>query len=434
MILKKTNKIFSFFIIYFYTISIFAVIYFFQFILDFNNVNYVYCSEIEKLKIFQNFNFYYPKSCDAPTYFLGVENFQKLYKLENYQYLNRPIFLFFIFFINYFLKNIFIENIYNLELSFFVFQSLLVVLNAFLIKKIFEKIFDKLKINIYLIIFVLLISPLFKWHMLDVGHQTLTTLVFTLTVYSLTFKKKTIFYFIISILFFAHRSFIVVLIIALIYDFLNINKDFKKLLKIILSSFTPFLFYFILYKIFNINFYDHNQEYYRQFIWVLDPFNVQSKNIIEGWYCQTLLLNYKCYLFETLKFLVYCSVPILNILFLVIKLRNKIIQVHLNFLNSLIISTLSIYLFWSFIGWHPPIRFIYYSLGNGLIFFILYFLFLIKDKLIKSLFLLSVSLYFLFLNHWNLKEVLQIDLWIIISFLLLLINIYIVNTKFKNIL
>ena len=80
------------------------------------------------------------------------------------------------------------------------------------------------------------------------------------------------------------------------------------------------------------------------------------------------------------------------------------------------------YIFYLFIGWYPPIRFSYYSLGHFIVVISIYSLFCIEKAKQKNLLASVLAIYFLFLNHWNFPQVLDINIFIILSFLVLIVN------------
>ena len=91
-----------------------------------------------------------------------------------------------------------------------------------------------------------------------------------------------------------------------------------------------------------------------------------------------------------------------------------------------------IYVFWSFIGWYPPIRFSYYSVGNLIIIlFALQFIEL-KNFTIRFLSLTSYLTYTLFLNHWNDPNVLAYNVGIYVSLFFLIILFLYSISRYKQ--
>ena len=77
------------------------------------------------------------------------------------------------------------------------------------------------------------------------------------------------------------------------------------------------------------------------------------------------------------------------------------------------------YLFWSLIGWYPPIRFSLYSLGN-LIFILLIIEFIKLENIYEKLIFLSSLLFSLFhISHWNDINYLSFNIFDYISIMLL---------------
>ena len=100
--------------------------------------------------------------------------------------------------------------------------------------------------------------------------------------------------------------------------------------------------------------------------------------------------------------------------------------------NYLVMISLFLYTFWSFIGWYPPIRFSYYSIGNIIIILFSFQFFHLKDKNIKTIAISSYILYSLSLNHWNDSLVLNFNLGIVISLILLIPFFFITLSKYND--
>lgn len=83
------------------------------------------------------------------------------------------------------------------------------------------------------------------------------------------------------------------------------------------------------------------------------------------------------------------------------------------------------------IGWYPPIRFSFYSIGNLVIVLFAILLFFTKDKNIKNVSIIIYSYYFLFINHWNAPEILNFSLGNIILISLLIVYLLFKSRDFK---
>ena len=150
------------------------------------------------------------------------------------------------------------------------------------------------------------------------------------------------------------------------------------------------------------------------------------------WYCQTIPENFICYFKDTIKTLYYLCLPILFSVFnfqLFKKIKNyKTKKFEINL--SLIVIVL--FIFWSFIGWYPPLRFNLYSIGNGLI-LVLAIQYLYLNKLNEKIFFLtSLIFYFLFLNHWNFENVIYFHPAYLLSAVSMIIFIIISYRNFDS--
>ena len=123
--MKKLNNP-KFLILFFYNIFISVCIYFFQFYLFKGNVDYFICTDIDEFVISVlsfEINLIYPYSCDLEAYVYGIENFPKLFTLENYVYVNRPLFILYMYFIYSILKillsSLLLSNVLIIQISFY---------------------------------------------------------------------------------------------------------------------------------------------------------------------------------------------------------------------------------------------------------------------------------------------------------------------------
>jgi len=189
---------------------------------------------------------------------------------------------------------------------------------------------------------------------------------------------------------------------------------------LLLSSFIPYLLYGFYFRfILQQELFDNNASYWGQFIWIAD-FLRGIERYQSQWHCVTIPANFRCYFVDNAKTIFYLLVPLL--MFLTIQLLNSNnISFKMNTsVNYLVMISLFLYTFWSFIGWYPPIRFSYYSIGNLIIILFSYQFFQLKNKNIKTIAISSYIIYCLSLNHWNDSLVLNFNFGIIISFFLLI--------------
>tara|TARA_B100001113_G_C21122542_1_gene628019 strand:+ start:2652 stop:3968 length:1317 start_codon:yes stop_codon:yes gene_type:complete len=406
---KFLQPTFTFFLINSFFINL--VVYISQFILLKDKVNYFLCTEIIEYQVLifsRDFTFIYPESCDLAIYTDGIVNFLNLFTLENYVYINRPLFVMYIFIFYKFLSTILISftlsDLVLVKASFYLGQLFLTSFASISVYKLFSNLNFQVKNKYYYFPLIISLSPIFKWHIFESASMTFTFLIFVIGLNLLLNFENINSYkpFLFSgFLFLIHRSAIVIPVLLLFY--ILISKKFKlKNIYRILSFFIPSIAYYSLINIFS-NYTDHQAEGYKQFTWILDYFQGREVNS-GGYFCQTPKLALSCYLNDVISLLQYLTIPSLFVLAFIL-FRKKFNFKEIELIKYSVIFALLINLFWLFIGWYPPIRFSYYGYGNLVIFMMIFILLLIDDKFSLILFLLGYISYFLNLNHWNLPEV-----------------------------
>lgn len=414
--------------IYLFSVFLSIVLFYLIFVKRIIIVDYVYCSEL--LTYTKPFNFVFPRSCDQNYYFLG---FQKVSNIFNYDfnYQERPLYILFIFLINKLVSVFRLEEIFTLYLSvtlgqIFISSTGVYILDELLLKKHLIKKSKSITISFFIIL-----SPLFKWGIFDPSHQLITLIVILFTilfseVYSIEFNfKKSILY---GFLFLLHREFVISFIFILLFKKFKIDKNFKVFNKYYLNflySYIPTILYqFYIRFYLGQQPYDANTEYWGQFIWIA-YFLLGKNKYASEWHCVSIPENFYCYLSDTLNLINYLMVPILLIM-VTLLISKKIYRFHFLGLEFVIF----LYIFWSFIGWYPPIRFNYYSLGHFIIITTIVIYFSIEKKLERALFLFTYLFFTLFLNHWNYAAVVEYNLGVITSFIFLIFySIIISNVK-----
>ena len=292
------------------------------------------------------------------------------------------------------------------------------------------KYFDK----IYLVVIFFGLSPVLKWGVFDAAHQTLTVLQFTLCFYFLSKKEKShseiyFFSFILGLLALANMTFLICLFFLI---FEKINAPYKIITNIsslIISCVLvvlPSIFWnqFIIYQ----GFIPYNAaiEYWKQFIWIKDFILAGYENVNfdlnrAEYYCMSIPLFLKCYLVDFAKTIFYLS-PIIYLCILNwLKSRNKNSNKFRQVYGNLLFIYISLFIFWSFIGWYPPLRFNLYGLSYFLLFIYIIQILELTQK-VDILFLASIyCLYFLYLNHWNNLNIVSFNLGIGAAILLMVI-------------
>ena len=395
------------------------LIYILQFILDEKNADFFLCTTLENhsIEIFNNkLTYLYPLSCDFPVYADGILNFSSFYKLEDYVYLNRPLFVLsiYIFFtiISAATSPLDLNSTVILHGSFYLAQLLLTVAVAFLIHKLLISVNLEMGNKVYVLPFLIALSPIFKWHVFESTSMTYTFLIFLLGLFTYPKRNLSLYFFCFGLITLIHRSAILIIIFLVAYEVYN-----KKLNKYFIKSLTFYAAPLIIYYssiIFFGNYSDFNADYYRQFVWVLDYLNgVETRS--SGYYCQTPKYALKCYFIDFFKTAKYLAIPTAYLILIFLsKFKNMTIAIKALIYRAIMFAFL-INFFWLFIGWYPPVRFTYYGYGNLVMFFLILSYFLLKNIYAQSLFLFGYSLYFMFLNHWNNPAVIYYDLYIYLS-------------------
>ena len=108
--------------------------------------------------------------------------------------------------------------------------------------------------------------------------------------------------------------------------------------------------------------YNSATQYWKQFIWIKDFILVGYENInynlsASEYYCMSIPLFLECYIKDFVNSILYLFLPIILCLFMVKHIKKEDNEVYkFSLFNLLFIFILS-FLFWSLIGWYPPLRF-----------------------------------------------------------------------------
>src|SRR5210317_262073 len=400
----------------------------------FYNESGSYCQDISnfELNIFNyDYQYVYPESCDQERYYSVFSNPANLISTEH-PYQTRPIFVIFIYFINL-LVGLFVgsNEIFSLQISNLIGHISILTFATSLILITFPKLSDLKLPEKLLFHSLILFSPLIKYALFDPSHQTLTYLNIAIMVYvlknfeSINFSKLSI---LLGFLFLAHRPFLLVFVVYFFYlTKLKINK--KNIIFGIKGSvyvLLPYIAYryFILFLGYEL--YDGLTKKWGQFIWIFDF--VRGRVRYESdWHCVTMPKNFECYFQDTSNALLYLLIPFLSVvtLFLTKKLNSNL---------ELIIfkSSIYYYLFWSLIGWYPPLRFNLYSLNYLLVLLLVIGYFKIEKNSEKLFLLTSNFLFFVSSSHWNNPNILNVDIKFILSIVLFTIYLIITLLSFFN--
>lgn len=423
MYLKIRQVIKNNYIIFLYLVLLNCVISLFFFIdIQRNSKELGICDTYEEYSISygENIkNFKYPTNpCDDKYYFNAVENFNSLFTDEANVYQNRPLFVLGVSGIKKLLNfsSITSDSKEVPILEFLIFQLIILTFSQLLIVKLLENFKKIKKLDIFIISIVTMIFPLFRFEIFKTSNQTFSLLVFMIPLYLAVKKKKIthLDFLIVGILFLFNRSFIITLIFSSLYVFPKTLNDFDNLLKYIsklILFFIPSIFYRLYMHFYNFEKVDINAETYGQFIWLNNYFfkvvNALSLRIVNepifepryfasNWHCTSIPENFICYLDDTIitfRYLIGGFIIILLLIFFS-KVPNLIIK-------NLFLLTLISYLFWSLIGWYPPVRFNLYTIGMSLTVLAVLQIIFLNSNIQKMLFLIVWSVYFYQIEHWN---------------------------------
>ena len=281
------------------------------------------------------------------------------------------------------------------------------------------------KSKFFLSVFMLL-TPIIKWGLFDSSHQTLTFLQFTISFYFLVrkyeeFSKVYLLSFILGFLALSNLTFFLPLFFLIFHKINSVDKIFDNAKKLFFTSIVSYsiLAWNIFIRSQGYVPYNSATTYWNQFIWVKDFIVSRYENVnLDSryeYYCMSIPIFLKCYLSDFSKSLLY----LFNLLVLILStyhfIGNREKACYIELLKKLSTVFLVSFVFWSFIGWYPPLRFSLYSLGSFLtLLFCVQFTF-IDNIIVKNLSACSYFLYFLFLNHWNFEGIINFNLGIGVS-------------------
>ena len=443
MIQDKQNII-KIFTKYFFVFSLFTIFsYFLNLYINQENFFFYYCDEIVNYKLNtknSSFNINYIFSCDEPKYFYILDNPSLLLSSENY-YQQRPLYVLAAIFLKYLFSSIFL--IFDItfalinQLSFLILQIIILTFQAIVLKKILSNVDNIPATNNLMISLIIFLNPMNKWSLFQPGHQNMTTLIFFIGVYILQKKTHVGTYtpFLIGMLFLFHRSAALVIVSILlknILSFQSYKKYFVDLLKVITGFSIPYLFFRACVYLTGNVLNDNQVTEYNQFTWIIDFVSGKEtmySGIMTGWYCQKIPQFAICYLIDNSKTILYLSA--IFVLLIALKANQNRDLVSFDQYLPLILNFFLFYFFWMLIGWYPPIRFSFYSIGNFVIVLFALLLFGIKNKNIKNISIIIYSYYFLFINHWNAPEILNFSFGNIMVMGLLFIYLFFKSRDFK---
>lgn len=398
-----------------------------------NLFSYEGCTNVvlRDFNLFNNFiSIPYPEMCDESFYFHGFQWINHIYE-NGYVYQDRPLYLgigfmiYRFFFIVSLLFGFLIEPISLLLLSSLILQIIIVNLIAYIICKTLKVDFDRF----YFLIFLLIVIFSFEYrlYLFLPTNSTTYLLIFAFSIYSI--KNKKLNGFIYGLLFTISAYGIIGFLFELLTATFKPKKNIKTITKNIILFLIPYLGFELIRvliglfqgKEYGVK-YIHaaEAEEYQQFVWFIETLFNRSYEPYQN--CHTLTEFIPCYFDITITYfsisLFYISLCLLLFFFILIgpkKVNNKSFSIILSF-------TIFNYIFISLQGFYVY-RFVYYSIGFGVILLTCLFLVTIDSELISILCVISTAIYTLSRNNFQdyTLDLNLVDTLIIITIIYLLI-------------
>lgn len=416
----KSNRTVKYLIFFTTSLCINGFLYVLYFKLLDNYNNFYFCNDL-KVFTFEIFNneikLDFPFTCDS-EYYLGFRSLAEIIK-NNFDYQFRPIYFLLINLLSQFVKLFFLnDSIFIYIFSQIIFHTLIINISFWLmISALKEKFNPKLT---FLIFFTFHLNPIYKWGYIDPSHQTLTILNFYLALYIVQKKSyfnnsnQYMFSLIFGFLSLANKVFFLTFFIYCLVIFFGKKND---LVTFIVTKFSVLLgiFYFPTFAYRRLILYlgytpfDSSTEFWGHFVWI-KKFLLGIQTSGGSWYCQTIPENFICYFEDFFKVLIYLFVPLAYIIikFLIIYFSNLLNDDKSNIKFLFLIFMLN-FLFWSLMGWYPPLRLNLYSVFP---FIFTLFVILLKYSTLKvqMISLLNTIVYLLSLKHWNFPSIVDFGL------------------------
>ena len=362
--------------IIFINLVIATFLYIFLFVIYPQNSNYFECNQtVQNNFLNSQISYSIPVSCDQELYLVGVYDFQAIYTFD-YNYQSRPLYILTVK-IFFDILNILLKN--TLIVKFLSFCLTHIIIISFATKFLFDALENaRVTINnkskFFLSVFMLL-TPIIKWGLFDSSHQTLTFLQFTISFYFLVrkyeeFSKVYLLSFILGFLALSNLTFFLPHFFLIFHKINSVDKIFDNARKLFFTSIlflTPILAWNIFIRSQGYVPYNSATTYWNQFIWVKDFIVSRYENVnLDSryeYYCMSIPIFLNCYLSDFSKSLLY----LFNLLVLILStyhfIGNREKALYIALLKKLSTVFLVSFVFWSFIGWYPPLRFSLYSLG-----------------------------------------------------------------------
>lgn len=435
----KTNKKNNYLLFFTASLCINGFLYVLYFIFLDNYNNFYFCNELKvfTFEIFNNeISLDFPYTCDS-EYYLGFRSLSEIIK-NKFDYQFRPIYFLLINLISQFVKLFFFND------SIFIYIFSQIIFHALVINISFWLLISSLKERFnprftFLIFLIFHLNPIYKWGYIDPSHQTLTILNFCIAFYIMQKKSyfnnsnQYMFSLIFGFLSLANKVFFLTFFIYCLVIFIAKKNDLVTFI-VTKFSFLLGIFYFptFVYRrlIIYLGYipYDSSTEFWGHFVWI-KKFLLGIQTSGGSWYCQSIPENFICYLEDFFKVVIYLCAPIayVSIKLLIVYFSN-LLRDDKSSIKFLFLIFMLNFLFWSLIGWYPPLRLNLYSVFP---FIFILFIILLKYSIrkVQIISILNTMVYLLSLKHWNYPSIVDFGL---VQKGTLLIFIFLVISDFQH--
>lgn len=372
--------------------------------LSYKNLFYYEGCTSNKLREFsflnQSLSINYPEMCDESFYFHGFQWINHIYE-NGYVYQDRPLYLvigFIIYRVLFIVSLIFglnIDSTLLLLLTSLIIQIIVLNIIAYLLTKLLFENFNRF----YFLIFLMftLFSFEYRLYFFLPSNSTFYLLIFLYSIYSI--KSQQLNGLIYGMLFTISGYGVIGLIYQILFKFKYLKKEYKNILLNLILFIVPTLS-FELFRLLLGRFqgeeygirYIHAVEApeYQQFIWFFRTIFTESYEPYQS--CHQLFEFLNCYFDITSRYISLNIIYIVSslILFICYLIKYKNLD-NKNFRN-IASFTLFNYIFISFQGLYDY-RFIFYSIGFGVLVISCYFLTRINNDTISLVYLTFLSFY-----------------------------------------
>ncbi len=390
----------------------------------------------------QSLAFNYPEMCDESFYFHGFQWINHIYE-NGFVYQDRPLYLvvgFIVYRILFIISLIFgfyIDPTSLLLLASLIIQIIVLNMIAYFLTKLLSEKFNRF----YFIVFLLftLFSFEYRLYFFLPSNSTIYLLIFLYSIYSIKSKKLNGFSY--GILFTISGYGVMGLIYQVLFKIRYLKREYKN----IFLNLTLFMIPTLSFELFRLLLgrfqgdeygvrYIHAAEApeYQQFVWFLRTIFINSYEPYQS--CHQLFEFLSCYLNITGKYISLNIIYIFSSLILFAYYLIKFKNFNNKYFRYIVSYTLFSYIFISFQGLYDY-RFIYYSIGFGILTLSCFFLIRINNDIISLVFLMFSSIYTL--TRYSYEDFTyrldNFEITILIIFSIFVLNDYISERKIGTI-